>query len=144
MKEPDVSMVYRFLDLSEVKAFECQGLVHFMEKGACRPFLERRAEELEYYNPVPVLDASGKRIGFACVERSTGELARPRKYVAQVFLVKESPERLDVEQRLRPYFLVAQTIHIYKSTNDLDEGPFIPQLTGLSLLSDVAGWESVW
>ncbi len=83
-------IVENVLDLEAVEVFECHGALVYRE-----PFEEAK---ILVINPVPVLGEGGDRIGFATVDVDNKHLD------TKVFITKECPERLDIENG-EPYFL---------------------------------------
>ena len=57
-----------------------------------------------YVNPVQVRDSSGNALGFAALSNSWANGIEILE--AEVFLTRDTPERLDLEQSLRSYELV--------------------------------------
>lgn len=95
MREPNVEFIRRVLDLSEVEIFEWDDAP--LNIG---PSIKEAA--LFWQNPVPVLGDGGKRIGFATLWRDKWDSG---DVFADLFLTKESPERLDLQSNVRPLYL---------------------------------------
>lgn len=95
MREPNIEFIRSVLDLSEVKSFEWDDAPVNIEEQRRGPVV------IHWKNPVPVL-ADGKRIGFASLWRDkwdTGDVS------ADLFLVKECRQRLDLQENTRPMYL---------------------------------------
>ena len=103
----DLDIVRRVLDLEEVKSFHCYGPVTNIENSAA-PTLYWPVE-VWFENPVPVMDSSCNRVGFACFNH-TGSSRRGWLIDAQIFMTRESPERLDIEQQSRTYYSVTDKL----------------------------------
>lgn len=89
----------RVLDLEEVRSYRCQGPLHVALPRGSFTFMTK--------NPVPVIDDGGRRLGFACLFLDGGGVVD-----ADIFLTRESPERLDLEQGLRLYCLVPSDVAV--------------------------------
>jgi len=108
----ELDIIEKVLDLQEISTYHCEGVVAFNVPVA-------REVEVSFATPVRVTDGSGQFLGFAALFRNgTGSL------LAEIFLTRESPERLDLEQRAKTYYLVApgcvETLDSYSSF-DLSE-----------------------
>ncbi len=80
----DTDIIRRVINLSEVEVFECQG-----ELFSSEPY----PETVFARNPVAVYSTNGTRVGFAALDLDTLRLH------TKVFLVKDCPERLDIENK---------------------------------------------
>lgn len=83
--------IEKVLDLQEVSTFSVRGILAYGDTvGGDYP--------LTVLNPVPVFSASGLPIGHASV------FTDGRRLVADFFIDRASPERLDIEMQLRQWF----------------------------------------
>jgi hypothetical protein len=87
-------IIQRVLDLEEVRSYRFSGEVHDLN-GELQ-------DNIQFTNPVKVVDSSGKMLGFACLYKNQYGATWVD---ADVFLTRDSPERLDMEN-LRGYHLM--------------------------------------
>lgn len=118
MREPNIEFIRSVLDLSEVKSFEWDDApVNIDELGASGLVVPRERLTVHWKAPIPVL-ADGKRIGFASLWRDTWDTG---DVFADLFLVKECRQRLDLQENTRPMYLKVFDRHFFSgpSTNEL-------------------------
>jgi hypothetical protein len=91
---PAIEKVY---DLSEAETFKLSGTVAYIEDDTTDTPFSKQAE-IEFVNPVPVVrdDLDQTVIGYAMLTFG-GFAALGRRLESQVFMSRETPERLDVE-----------------------------------------------
>lgn len=95
MREPNVEFIRKVLDLSEVQSFE-------WDDSPVNIGPSIKDATVMWANPIPVLGDGGARIGFATLWRDkwdSGDL------FADLFLTRETPERLDLQSNVRPLYL---------------------------------------
>ncbi len=119
-------IIQKVLDLEEIKSFHCEGEVCFDQM-----FDENM--RFAFSSPVKVTSDGGKLLGFAALFLDFARSCR-----ADIFLTRESPERLDLESGIRNYYLVAD----YNIGADPANGVYSPQyqvnIYGLFLVIDRA------
>jgi hypothetical protein len=107
----DTNLINKVLDLEGVKSFCMSDCDVF--------FSDPNIRGLIFSNPVPVLDTSGNRLGFAVVYEDSGV------EMATMYITRECPERLDLESRTRSYHLVASTRTTIDSSVPSKMVPFV-------------------
>lgn len=99
------TLIRKVLDLTDVEAFECHGKV-------VSRYIQTPA--IEVVNPLPVFGGKD-RIGFATVDPETRD--------AVIFLVKQCPERLDIENGEDYFIEVDDCCRVWHGTMDTEPLP---------------------
>lgn len=107
-------LIVRVLDLTDAKSYHCQAVLCFPKRGQVAP------QAITFQNPLPIFsDGPGaKRIGFATLEmEDNGNLD------AEIFLIRDSPERLDLEHGQHgDYYLTMADAHgVYRGESDFKD-----------------------
>lgn len=103
MREPNVDFIRQVLDLSDVKIFEWDDATLNIDELGVNGLVVPRAQLVIYWqNPVPVVADRG-RIGFATLWRD--KWMPEGEVTADLFLVKECRQRLDLQENTRPMYL---------------------------------------
>ncbi len=100
----DIETISKVVDLNEVNTFQCYGETVF-----------RYPVEDSYIiatNPVSVTDDLGNKVGFATIDFDDTSLP------TRLFLLKESPERLDIENGVDYYIEAGEYVNVYGSGPD--------------------------
>lgn len=110
MPNRDDDIIRAVLDLQEIDSYHKTDVrVYF------RADLDFRTVKFTWTNPVPIRDSDGKLLGFAALDAERTGL------FAHIFITKDCPERLDLEENTRPMYLLAgDTCTVFYDT---DTGP---------------------
>ena len=111
--------IQKVLDLEEISTYHCEAVVAFYSPKNRLP--------AQFESPTRITDGCGKFLGFAALFQSTsGDL------LAEMFLTRDSPERLDLESHQKRYYLVAHATRTHHGgVVEILELALMPHAVGL-------------
>lgn len=129
MPDQSSDIIDRVLELQKIDTYRLD------DAPVCFNFaFDAKKTSVRWQSPVRICDDGGKLIGFASLWQDSGG---GQPVLADIFLFKDSPERLDLQTDARPLYLLADDVtRLYFGADNVH--PAWIDIKGFRLVSDLA------